>query len=136
MLSWLAPKYSECLTYDLLDFRQFSFIPFPDSLDFGHFLCEIRTLINLNGTKSLDFRQKKGSKIRAFVFGLWTLFYPHTSDNFIPSTYSVRLNVGASKPNQKGLPYLTHWCKKRLNGRIRPRRSNSTLFDTIFNPLI
>ena len=56
-----------------LDFGQFSFVPFPNSSDFGQclkfeqkrsdfghfFLSEIETLKNPNGTKSLDFRQKK-----------------------------------------------------------------------------
>ena len=60
-----------------LDFRQFSYVPFPHSSDcgqrlkseqkcsdFGHFfLSEIRTFKNPNGTKSLDFRQKKVSEI-------------------------------------------------------------------------
>ena len=69
--------YSEFLKLELhnLDFRQFSYVPFPDSsdfrqclkseqkrLDFGHFfLSENQTLKNPNGT--LDFRQKKVSEI-------------------------------------------------------------------------
>ena len=60
-----------------LDFRQFSYVPFPNSLDFGQclkseqknldfghfFLSEIGTSKNPNGTKSWDFRQKKVSEI-------------------------------------------------------------------------
>ena len=99
-----------------LDFIKFSFVPFPDSLDFrqclkseqkcldfGHFfLSEIWTLENPNGTKSLDFKQKKMSEIWMFVFRFWTLLYlRHTADNLMPSTYSARLNVGVSKQNQK-----------------------------------
>ena len=62
---------SEILTS--LDFIQFRFVPFPDSYDFRQcmkskrkcsdfehiFLSEIQTLKNPNGTKNLDFRQKK-----------------------------------------------------------------------------
>ena len=42
-------------------------------------------------------------EIRTFVFVFLTLFNLHTSDNFLPSTYSERLNVGVSKQNQKSL---------------------------------
>ena len=39
-----------------------------------------------------------------FVFGFRTLFYLHTSDNLLlPFTYSVKLNVGVLKQNQKSL---------------------------------
>ena len=99
-----------------LDFRQFICVPFPDSLDFGQclkseqkrldfghfFLSEIQTLKS-KWEKSLDFRQKKGSEIQTFVFGFWLLFYLHTSDNFLSSTYSLRLNVRVSKQKQKSL---------------------------------
>ena len=61
-----------------LDFRQFIYVPLPrspDILDFGQclkseqncsdfehfFLFEIQNFKNPNGTKSLDFRQKKKS---------------------------------------------------------------------------
>ena len=37
--------------------------------------------------------------------------YLHTSNNLLPSTYSVRLNVGVSKPNQKTCckPFRSQW---------------------------
>ena len=46
---------------------------------------------------------KKVSKIGTFMLGFQTLFYLHTSDNLLPFTYSVRLNMGVSKQNQKSL---------------------------------
>ena len=49
-------------------------------------------------TKSLDFRH---------------FFYLHTLDNLLPFPYSVRLNVGVSKENQKSLfrckPFRSQW---------------------------
>ena len=93
---------SEIPTTCSLIFIQFNFVLFPDSSDFGHyFLFEIPNSKNPNGTKSLDFRQEKVSEIWTFVFWLRTLFYLHTSDKLMPSTYSVRLNVGVSKHNKK-----------------------------------
>ena len=50
---------------------------------------------------------KKVFEIQTSVFGFQTLFYLHTSDNLLPFTYSVRLNVGVSKRNQKK-PIASH----------------------------
>ena len=47
--------------------------------------------------------RKKLTEIPTFEFGFWTLFYLHTSDNLLPFTYSVKLNVGVSKQKQKSL---------------------------------
>ena len=59
----------------------YDFFPFPDSS---------------------DFRQKNvWNPISVGISN--TFFYLHTSDNLLPSTYSVRLNVGVSKQNQKSL---------------------------------
>ena len=55
------------------------------------------------GQKVWFSERKKVSEIQTFVFGFRTLFYLHTSDNLLPFTYSVRLNVGVSKQNQKSL---------------------------------
>ena len=67
------------------DFRQFSYVPFPDSSDFG---------------------QLKSKHLR-LDFGHF--FYLHTSDNLLPFTYSVGLNVGVSKQSQKSLLQASQW---------------------------
>ena len=63
-----------------LDFGQFSYVPFPDSSDFGQFfLYEIRTLKNPNGTKSLNFRQEKKclkSERLCLDFGHFFIYIP------------------------------------------------------------
>ena len=48
-----------------LDFRQFSFVPFPDSSDFEHFFClKFKLHIkNPNGTKIWISDRKKVSEI-------------------------------------------------------------------------
>ena len=55
--------------------------------------------------------RKKVSEIRTFVFGFRTLFYLHTSDNLLPFTYSVRLNVGVSNKTKKACckPFRSQW---------------------------
>ena len=87
-----------------LDFREFSYVPFPDSsdfgqclkskqkcLDFGHFfLSEIQTLKIQMGQKFWISDRKKVSQIRRFEFGFRILFYLHTSDNLLPFPYSVK----------------------------------------------
>ena len=99
-----------------LNFRQFSYVPFPDNSDFGQclkseqkrsdlghfFLSEIRTLKNPNGTKVQISGRKKCLKSNRLCLDFGH-FYLHTSYNLLPFICSVKLNVGVSKQNQKSL---------------------------------
>ena len=66
---------------------------------------------NPNGAKSLDFRQKKSVWDLNICVWILDTFNLHTSDNSLPSTYSVRLNVGVSNQNQKACckPFRSQW---------------------------
>ena len=115
LLVWF--QYSECqksklvwITDSLVSpiSRQFRFQTVSEiqTKNFGFrnfFLSEFWTHKIQMGSKIWISDRNKVSEIQTFVFGFQTLFYLHTSDTLLPSTYSSMLNAEVSKQNQKSL---------------------------------